>query len=109
MNQSTIDALLDGPALAPPPGVTPNFVNPANLSHPELAVLQLTLATLVVWMRIYTKLRVLKRMLAEDYWLITAWVAFVGFHGLVFLLEALPYGIHQWDLTARKAIEHAKP
>ncbi len=66
MNQSTIEALLDGPALAPPRGVKPNFVDPSNLSHPELAVLQLTVATLVVWMRIYTKIRVLKRILTED-------------------------------------------
>lgn len=66
MNQAVKDAILDGPALAPPPGVKPNFVNPDNLAHPELAVLQLTIATLVVLMRIYTKLGVLRKMQAED-------------------------------------------
>jgi hypothetical protein len=66
MNPSVIDAILDGPALAPPPGVKPNFVNPDNLAHPGLAVLQLTIATLVVLMRIYTKLGVLRKMQAED-------------------------------------------
>ena len=66
MNQAVKDAILDGPALAPPPGVKPNFVNPSNLAHPELAVLQLAIATFVVVMRIYTKLGVLRKMQAED-------------------------------------------
>jgi hypothetical protein len=66
MNQSMIDAILDGPALAPPPGVRPNFENPDNLSHPELAWLQLIIATVVVVMRVYTKLGVVRNMLAED-------------------------------------------
>lgn len=66
MDQSTIDAILDGPAIAPPPGVKPNFEHPDNLSHPELAVLQLVVATAVVGMRVYTKLGVVKIMLAED-------------------------------------------
>ena len=66
MNQAVKDAILDGPALAPPPGVKPNFVNPDNLAHPGLAVLQLTIATLVVLMRTYTKLGVLRKMQAED-------------------------------------------
>lgn len=66
MDQSTIDAILDGPAIAPPPGVKPNFEHPDNLSHPELAVLQLVVATVVVGMRVYTKLGVVRKMLAED-------------------------------------------
>lgn len=66
MNQSMIDAILDGPAMAPPPGVKPNFEHPENLSHPELAWLQLIVATAVVVMRVYTKLGVVRKMLAED-------------------------------------------
>lgn len=66
MSQSMIDAILDGPAMAPPPGVKSNFENPDNLSHPELAWLQLIIATVVVLMRVYTKLGVVRKMLAED-------------------------------------------
>ena len=57
---------LDSPALAPPPGVTPNFENPESLRQPELAVVQLILVTLVVCMRLFTKKVVVKKMLAED-------------------------------------------
>ncbi|KAF1840581.1 P-loop containing nucleoside triphosphate hydrolase protein [Cucurbitaria berberidis CBS 394.84] len=68
MQLSAIDteALLDLPALAPPPGVTPNFKNPRNLSAPALAMLQLMLTSLVVGMRLYTKKFIVKKMLAED-------------------------------------------
>ena len=66
MNQSQIDAILSAPALTPPPGVEANFDHPDNLSHPELAVLQLAVATAVVGLRIYTKLGVVRNMLAED-------------------------------------------
>lgn len=128
MNRSSTEAILNGPALAPPPGTEPNFDNPDNLAHPKLAVLQLSIATLVVAMRLYTKLGVLRNILVEDCgwisaiktqmdqqtnmshsdWLVIAWLGFAGFHGIVFMMEALPMGIHQWDLTARRAIEHAR-
>ena len=37
-----------------------------------------------------------------------AWLCFAGFHVIVFMFEGLPLGVHQWDLTTRKAIEHAR-
>lgn len=66
MSQALIDAILDGPALAPPPGVKSNFVDPKSLSHPEWVWLQLVVTTVVVAMRVYTKLGVVGKMLAED-------------------------------------------
>lgn len=59
-------AFLDLPALAPPPGVTSNLVNPDNLAAPGLAVLQLCLAILVVTMRLYTKQFIVRKMMIED-------------------------------------------
>lgn len=60
------EAFLDFPALAPPPGVTPQFDNPPSLRAPGLAVLQLTVATLFVGMRFHTKHFVVKKVLPED-------------------------------------------
>ncbi|KAF9699863.1 hypothetical protein EKO04_002284 [Ascochyta lentis] len=108
MDRAQINAVLDAPALPPPDGVVPHFDHPHNLSQPGLAVLQLTVTTVVVGIRVYTKLGVVKKMLAEDYWLIVAWICFVGLHVIVFMSEALPLGVHQWDLTVRKAIKHAR-
>ncbi|KAH7076445.1 hypothetical protein BKA63DRAFT_282814 [Paraphoma chrysanthemicola] len=102
------EEFLNLPALAPPPGVIPKFENPPSLRQPELAVLQLTLATLAVWMRLYTKQFVVRRMLPEDWWLFAAWIAFAGFHAIVFIMEDLPLGVHQWDITVRSAIRQSK-
>ncbi len=50
--------LLNGPAMSPPPGVIPNFVDPPNLnSYWVLSLtLSLTFSTLFVLMRMYTRL-----------------------------------------------------
>jgi hypothetical protein len=37
-----------------------------------------------------------------------AWIFFAGFHVIVFMFESLPLGVHLWDMTVRKAIEHAR-
>ncbi|KAH7110297.1 hypothetical protein B0J11DRAFT_512516 [Dendryphion nanum] len=96
------------PAMSPPDGVKPNFENPDHLSQPYYAVFQLVIVTLVVAMRIYIKTFIVKRWQAEDYWVVLAWVSFAGFHVIVFMAEALPLGVHQWDLTIGKALQHAK-
>lgn len=60
------EEFLDSPALAPPDGVVPNFKNPPNLVSNGRVIVQLVLVTLVVWMRLYTKLRVIRNRLMED-------------------------------------------
>lgn len=63
-----IQKLLNGPALAPPPGVIPNFVNPDNafVSYVVTVVLCVSTSTLVFWMRMYTKIYILQRLGWED-------------------------------------------
>ncbi|KAH7399487.1 hypothetical protein BKA66DRAFT_165614 [Pyrenochaeta sp. MPI-SDFR-AT-0127] len=106
--QMNTEAFLDSPALAPPKGVKPNFENPSNLAAPELAVLQLSLATIFVVMRMYTKRFVVKRLLSEDWWLLVAWICFACFHVNVFMTEELPLGVHQWEMKVRLAIKTGK-
>lgn len=66
MNPQQKEDFLNGPALAPPRGVEANFVDPPSLENVARASLQLLLATSVVGLRLYTKVRVLKNMLSED-------------------------------------------
>ena len=56
------------PGLQPPPGVTPNFVNPYNQSKytPTMVATLLPVATAVVWIRMYTKIRLIKSHGWED-------------------------------------------
>ena len=60
---------LDGmPAAPPPPGVVPNFINPANQSSIMSAtwITCLTVATVSVWLRMYTKFIINKSHGYED-------------------------------------------
>lgn len=63
-----LQALLNGPALKPPPGVVPNFIDPPNLYDTAIAVqiVTLVLSTVAVAMRIYTKVRIIHQMAAAD-------------------------------------------
>lgn len=59
---------LDGPAMTPPPGVKPNFVNPPNLEKEFYIdlILCLTISVLVVCMRMWTKARLVRKVQIED-------------------------------------------
>ena len=67
-SQAALRTLLEGPAMSPPPGVTPNFHDPPNLD----AFIALTLAvcvtfsTLAVLLRMYTKVFILRALAWED-------------------------------------------
>lgn len=60
--------LLNGPALPPPPGVTPDFVDSSNLLHLTIAILTLCnfLATLAVILRMWTKLFIIHQTTLDD-------------------------------------------
>lgn len=65
----TGDALLDqGPALQPPLGVIPNFIDPENTQSIIIATLAVTLgaATVFTVIRIYTKAFILNSIAPED-------------------------------------------
>lgn len=59
---------LDGPAMAPPPGIIPNYVDPPNLEKEFYIdlILCLTISVLVVSMRMWTKARLLRKVQIED-------------------------------------------
>lgn len=60
--------ILNGPALAPPPGVTPNFLNPENhnaAGHSAIVVC-LCFVSILVPIRLYSKLFCLRRIHFED-------------------------------------------
>ena len=63
-----VDALLNGPAGMPPPGVQSDFVNPPNLdTNVYIAVtFCITFASLAVLIRIYTKIFVLHSVGYDD-------------------------------------------
>ena len=61
-------ALLNAPARTPPPGVTPDFNHPPNLAFyvPLTVTLCIGLSTLAIFMRMYTKLFLIRSRALED-------------------------------------------
>ncbi|KAF2714305.1 hypothetical protein K504DRAFT_420031 [Pleomassaria siparia CBS 279.74] len=110
MSPDQIHALiLESPALMPPPGVTPDFVNPPNLRNDPLTISLLVISTIVVWSRLYTKARIVKKLVLEDYALLLAWVVYLGaFHTYVYKIHMLPTGVHQWNLEIKDLIRSLK-
>ncbi|KAF2655105.1 hypothetical protein K491DRAFT_440630 [Lophiostoma macrostomum CBS 122681] len=103
------EALLRLPALAPPPGVQANFVNPYTTVGASNArnIAIVAISTPLVWTRIFTKCRVVRRMDIEDYLITLAWVILVaGMMTPAFLaVHHTKLGAHQWDLTVAELIE----
>ena len=63
-----MQALLDGPAMVPPSGVEPNFVNPENKTRYFVltVVLTMTVSTFAFLMRGYTKTCLIRKVGWED-------------------------------------------
>ena len=61
-------AILEGPALQPPPGVQPDFFNPPNQNSLGYALIIMcaVVSTLMTGIRVYAKLTSLKRLGIED-------------------------------------------
>jgi hypothetical protein len=61
-------ALLNGPAIPPPLGVKPNFEHPPNSKHIGwiFILLGLTLATISVCARLYSRAFLTKKVMIED-------------------------------------------
>lgn len=62
------EIILNGPALAPPPGVTSNLEHPPNMNVLGIAVVTLCLAvsTIVFSLEAYAKLYCMKKVHIED-------------------------------------------
>ncbi|CAF9925595.1 MAG: hypothetical protein ALECFALPRED_003175 [Alectoria fallacina] len=88
------------PGLTPPPGVTPNFVNPDNEQATIIATLAVCLpvATLFTALRMYSKIFIIKSIALEDYASVIAWAIYVAFVALSAITLQYGDGIHQWDV-----------
>lgn len=63
-----LQKLLDGPAMAAPPGMHHNYVNPTNLNAQfyVAVIICLTVSVLAVCMRMWTKIRLVRKIVLED-------------------------------------------
>ena len=89
------------PMLAPPPSVTPNFVNPPSLDSVLIATVTLCLALCAgaLGMRLYTKFRTVRKVGLEDYAALAALVSFAAYCGIMLLGAQGGAGRHGWDVS----------
>ncbi|KAI0882849.1 uncharacterized protein GGS22DRAFT_41758 [Annulohypoxylon maeteangense] len=102
--------ILDGPALAPPDGVTPVFKNPPNRNGQAIAVLVvcLFLSTMAAIGRAYSRTFVMKRVQLQDYlgllafgsYAVLAWVYLDFLHNAGFF-------VHQWNIQLKDMVHIA--
>lgn len=90
------------PASVQPLGQTSNFEHPSESRGRAtyiMAGICLTLSTLAVVMRIFTKARVLRQMHLEEYILIAAQFGLIAL--VAILISAIHFGagLHQWDVS----------
>ncbi|KAI1105775.1 hypothetical protein F4804DRAFT_331024 [Jackrogersella minutella] len=101
-------AALDGPALAAPAGITPQFDNPPNnngLAHGVIAAC-VTVATICLLIRAYARLVLFKQLKPEDYMIAFAYGTYICWTVFAALLAKTPgYFVHQWDLHLGDMIE----
>jgi hypothetical protein len=68
LSPEVIQALLNGPGLAPPPGEVPNLKDPPNERTTMIVVntVYLVLTTVAIFIRMYTKGFIARRVEVED-------------------------------------------
>lgn len=105
----TREEYLNSPAARPPPGITPNFKNPENdrgYAFPLFLVV-VVLANGIFLARLWVQLRIVKKMLLEDWILTVAWLVYAGaFCAIAGMICNLPVGMHQWDMNMEKFMRH---
>ncbi|KAK9772076.1 putative Integral membrane protein [Seiridium cardinale] len=94
------DAIINGPALAPPPGTEANFNNPPNENQLVQAVLIIciTLVTLLILLRAYAKVVCVGKVQIEDFLVLLGYGVYIGYAYCLFRFVEIGFFVHQWDL-----------
>ncbi|KAI1455295.1 hypothetical protein F4805DRAFT_436287 [Annulohypoxylon moriforme] len=92
------------PAIPPPDGVIPNFVDPYSLTPPGRIVISVTLGLMVIAVvsRLYTRLWITRAFGADDYLCLAATASVIAYCGATFSILGNPLGPHQWDVPLSK-------
>ncbi|KAI8961148.1 hypothetical protein F5Y11DRAFT_240518 [Daldinia sp. FL1419] len=102
-------AILDGPALAPPDGIESNFTNPPNMTAMAFAAttLCLVVSSLSVIVRLYSRFFCTRTPVIEDYLVVAAFGTYVGYIYVTYwLLEDIGFFVHQWDIRVKDMTTH---
>ncbi|KAI2467416.1 hypothetical protein F4781DRAFT_402319 [Annulohypoxylon bovei var. microspora] len=92
------------PAIPPPDGVTPNFIDPYSLALPGRVVIGVTLPLIVISVasRLYTRIWITRATGADDYLCLAATASVIAYCGATLSILGSPLGPHQWDVPLIK-------
>ncbi|KAH7090473.1 hypothetical protein FB567DRAFT_519937 [Paraphoma chrysanthemicola] len=98
IDPSTMD-MTKIPAAIPPPGVIPNFINPASRAHGSIVTCALLTAFMLVFLvlRMNTKIFILKQVGWDDFFCVLGALLAIGYVGLIIFVFDAGLGSHQWD------------
>ncbi|KAI1483881.1 hypothetical protein F4774DRAFT_423425 [Daldinia eschscholtzii] len=102
------EAILDGPALSPPPGVTPNLESPPNQNAAGLVAIALTMAagTIAISLRGYSRVFITRKLFLEDLLAFAAYVLLIASQCMGFrFINSAGMFVHQWDIRMRDLSE----
>jgi hypothetical protein len=105
----TREQFFNSPAAHPPPGIEANFENPENIRDYAfpLFIFVAAITSSVFLAKLWVQLRIVKKMLYEDWILTVAWVIYAGaFCTFAGLICNLPVGVHQWNMNMAKLMRH---
>ncbi|KAI8631911.1 hypothetical protein F5Y19DRAFT_422503 [Xylariaceae sp. FL1651] len=97
-------AILNGPALAPPPGVRPNFDHPPNQNNLALAVttICLSVSTTAFVLAAYAKLCCVKKVHFEDFIVLAGYGLIIGVGYCIYeVVSGVGAFVHQWNVRVR--------
>ncbi|CAL8580201.1 hypothetical protein XPA_005933 [Xanthoria parietina] len=103
--------VVTSPGIYPaPPGVVPNFTNPhvRTGGHIVLSSVFLPLSTLVLALRLYTKIHVMRAFGWDDIMILCAWLCTVPVCAIYVRGLQIGFGAHIWNLTIYHAEEVTK-
>ncbi|KAI1211122.1 uncharacterized protein F4807DRAFT_466462 [Annulohypoxylon truncatum] len=111
MNSSYMDST---PARPPPPGQESNFTNPESRCYQLIIPIAVftALIIVIVFLRIYARLRITRSFGADDWLCIAATILTLSYSALILKLLWRPgggiLGIHLWDVPLSHYVEYAK-
>ncbi|KAL7807759.1 GPCR, PTH11-type [Trichoderma aethiopicum] len=97
--------------MPPPPGVEPNFIDPYDHMSENIALHStlLTITTLAVGMRLYTRAIITKAKLGvDDYFCVISYCLVVGFSVFMFLCYNKGIGRHLWNVPVQYVVDMLK-
>ncbi|KAG9237454.1 hypothetical protein BJ875DRAFT_152680 [Amylocarpus encephaloides] len=87
-------------SMGAPPGTKPNYIDPVNQTTTLIALhtVCLTVVTISVSLRLYTRKFIVNSLGVDDYLCMAAWCLAVAYSGVNLYADSRGFGRHLWDI-----------